>query len=175
MQKTFKQKVQELVDSGEIYLIIDRVFSASDIVRLLGYTVSGDRTKNINEIVLQCDADTSHWRINGKKPVEIVKIECPVCGKLFSFPAYEPKTTCSHSCANTYFRSGKNHPNWKGEDSKSYRKKALDHYGTFCDECGITNTLVLDVHHKDKDKTNNSMDNLQVLCCNCHAIAHRTH
>ena len=30
--------------------------------------------------------------------------------------------------------------------------------------------IPLEVHHKDGDKNNNNLDNLQVLCPNCHAL-----
>jgi hypothetical protein len=173
MQKTFSQKLSELEACGEIFTIVDKTFSASDVVRLLGYTVSGSRTKLVNELIRQCEADISHWRINGRKPAEIITKSCPNCNKLFSFPAYEPKTTCSYSCSNTYFRSGKNNPNWKNNADRSYRKKAIEHYGASCSICGFSNLLALDVHHIDEDRTNNELSNLRVLCCNCHAITHR--
>ena len=45
--------------------------------------------------------------------------------------------------------------------------------GRKCECCNNTNWLGhpinLEVHHKDGDKTNNSLDNLQLLCPNCHS------
>jgi len=42
-----------------------------------------------------------------------------------------------------------------------------------CENCGNTEWLgkpiPLEVHHKDGNRQNNSYDNLQLLCCNCHA------
>jgi 5-methylcytosine-specific restriction endonuclease McrA len=42
-----------------------------------------------------------------------------------------------------------------------------------CEKCLLTTWLeqniVLEVHHKDGNRTNNNFDNLQLLCCNCHA------
>lgn len=42
-----------------------------------------------------------------------------------------------------------------------------------CEECGISDwngkELTLQVHHKDGDHFNNILDNLQVLCPNCHS------
>ena len=37
-----------------------------------------------------------------------------------------------------------------------------------CRRCGKTSDL--EVHHKDKDSTNNEQSNLRVLCGNCHRI-----
>ena len=43
-----------------------------------------------------------------------------------------------------------------------------------CDECGIIDwlgqPLTLELHHKDGDKYNNEVKNLQILCPNCHAL-----
>lgn len=42
-----------------------------------------------------------------------------------------------------------------------------------CEECGISEwngkSITLQVHHKDGDHFNNLLDNLQVLCPNCHS------
>ena len=45
--------------------------------------------------------------------------------------------------------------------------------GHKCEKCGNTEwfgqPIALEVHHIDGDRTNNSVENLQVLCPNCHA------
>jgi 5-methylcytosine-specific restriction endonuclease McrA len=41
-----------------------------------------------------------------------------------------------------------------------------------CKGCGISDNRVLIVHHKDGNRKNNNTDNLEWLCCNCHAISH---
>ena len=43
----------------------------------------------------------------------------------------------------------------------------------FCDICGWDKaTEVLEVHHIDIDRSNNSDDNLQLLCPTCHTYLH---
>lgn len=46
--------------------------------------------------------------------------------------------------------------------------------GYECEECGRTQWLgkpiPLEVHHIDGNPLNNSQDNLQLLCCNCHSL-----
>lgn len=41
-----------------------------------------------------------------------------------------------------------------------------------CCRCGLTewlgNPIPLELHHKDGDKNNNSLENLEILCPNCH-------
>jgi predicted HNH restriction endonuclease len=40
------------------------------------------------------------------------------------------------------------------------------------DLCGYDNLHALVVHHIDEDRSNNTIDNLIVLCANCHAEVH---
>lgn len=46
--------------------------------------------------------------------------------------------------------------------------------GYECEECGRTQWLgkpiPLEIHHIDGNPLNNSQDNLQLLCCNCHSL-----
>lgn len=46
--------------------------------------------------------------------------------------------------------------------------------GNKCEECGLSEWrgegLTIELHHKDGDRTNNELDNLQLLCPNCHSI-----
>lgn len=43
-----------------------------------------------------------------------------------------------------------------------------------CERCGLKNWLngliPLELHHKDGDHYNNDLDNLEILCPNCHAL-----
>lgn len=54
-----------------------------------------------------------------------------------------------------------------------YRKIAFDNFPNLCNRCGIDITVVLEVHHKDRDRNNNHLNNLEILCANCHLIEHR--
>lgn len=46
--------------------------------------------------------------------------------------------------------------------------------GHKCESCNngtwLKHQIPLEVHHIDGDRTNNQLDNLQLLCCNCHAL-----
>ena len=44
--------------------------------------------------------------------------------------------------------------------------------GIICEECGFKalHKCQIDLHHKDKNPKNNSPDNLQSLCANCHRL-----
>lgn len=45
--------------------------------------------------------------------------------------------------------------------------------GRKCEKCGLEEWLgqpiTLEIHHKDGDRTNNTLENLQLLCPNCHS------
>ncbi|MBS4195317.1 HNH endonuclease [Lederbergia citri] len=67
-----------------------------------------------------------------------------------------------------YGMKGKLAPNFKGVET--YRDKAFKVYGEVCNRCeGTTN---LEVHHKDRNRKNNDINNLEVLCKICHVNEH---
>lgn len=173
MQENFLSKLEKLALSGELYEIADKVYSATEIVKYLAYSVNGKRISDAAFILDKYDVDISHWTPNGKPKVQRLSKDCPVCGRVFSFFERELRITCSYACSNTLFRSGKDNPNWKDNASNSYRSKALKHYGCVCINCNYSeNEVALVVHHKDRNRSNNTLENLEVLCANCHAIEH---
>ena len=105
----------------------------------------------------------------------IIKI-CPICGNSFETKSghSREKTVCSHSCANTYFRSGKSNPNYKNDDElngvakyiiicfRYHEKKCV-----FCNEKNI-----VEVHHYDGNKKNDNPENLIPLCPTHHRYWH---
>lgn len=68
------------------------------------------------------------------------------------------------------------HPNHYGKSTTfNYRVAAFEAYEKCCVRCGYDRSeFALDVHHKDHDHSNNEISNLEVLCCNCHMIEHRS-
>jgi HNH endonuclease len=110
-----------------------------------------------------------------------MKLNCKNCGKeIERYPAQIERSktgnvycsrSCSNSTNNTLFKTGENHPNYTNGRS-SYRNRKLKESEKKCENCGIDNTCVLEVHHKDGDRSNNSIENLSLLCANCHLIEH---
>ena len=146
---------------------ISDCFNFSDITRKFKFKANGRTTKIIRDHLKSEEISTEHFRTS--KYNKITKI-CPVCSEEFStLDNSKEKTTCSSSCANTYFRSGKDHPNYR-ETSTKYRSKVDI---SECNRCGYNVFIdILQVHHIDRDRKNNELSNLEVLCPNCHSIEH---
>ena len=75
-------------------------------------------------------------------------------------------------------RSGKEHPSWKngiGTYKKKGRKR-LEEVSFKCERCDSdidpNKKGTWATHHKDHDRTNNSDENLEILCKKCHQIEH---
>ncbi len=67
--------------------------------------------------------------------------------------------------------TGERHPRFKnGTNVTYYRRVAFAHYGRACTRCGSTRNL--NVHHRDEDRTNYTIENLDVLCRSCHNREH---
>ena len=54
----------------------------------------------------------------------------------------------------------------------AYQRKAYEEYGKKCSICGQIEGQI-DVHHKDKNRKNNKLENLNVLCASCHRRLHK--
>lgn len=80
---------------------------------------------------------------------------------------------CSKSCSisfNNSKRIKEKHPNWKGA---GYRNLALNNQEVKCHFCDYSIKEVLQVHHKDFDRKNNSLENLIIVCPNHHMEIHK--
>ena len=44
--------------------------------------------------------------------------------------------------------------------------------GNKCERCGFGKYEILQIHHKDKNRNNNDLDNLELICPNCHSEEH---
>lgn len=95
---------------------------------------------------------------------------CDQCGQ--KFRPRRPKTRfCSGICRNTW-RSWFRHGLAKGEDVRS-RKLQLIRSRNECSRCGWNIVpAILELHHKDRNRKNVDINNLELLCPNCHSIDH---
>jgi hypothetical protein len=93
---------------------------------------------------------------------------CLYCKKVF-VPNRKDKKYCGENCQKSASR--KRQPGWvdkRRPRSFSYK----DHKGLICECCGFVavNKCQLDVDHINGDHSDNSIENLQTLCSNCHRL-----
>ena len=82
---------------------------------------------------------------------------------------------CSRDCKDKAQRLGgieAIQPDHYGNRSSTYRNFALRSLPNKCNRCPYDTLEALIVHHKDKDRSNNDLNNLEILCANCHMIEH---
>lgn len=98
---------------------------------------------------------------------------CIICGKPILAGLH--KKTCSRSCANKHRVSIKyrlNQPKSKVKYQRGLKIRLLEMRGKVCERCGYNKPEILQVHHKDKDRGNNDLNNLELICPNCHFEEH---
>jgi len=106
---------------------------------------------------------------------KIIKI-CPICENEFETKSGHPreKTVCSHSCANTYYRTGVEHPNYKEDvdlnGEAKHRIICFRYHEKKCVCCEEKN--IVEAHHHDGNKKNNKPENLVPLCPTHHRYWH---
>jgi len=95
---------------------------------------------------------------------------CDNCGSIiWKQPAtlrrYE-KHFCNRKCQVEFYHNDR-HPQWKGGCAPySYRQFLKEK----CERCPSKISLL--IHHKDKDRKNNTPKNLETLCLSCHQKKH---
>lgn len=98
---------------------------------------------------------------------------CLVCGT--AILASKNKKTCSRSCANTQ-RAGIKYkvggPRDKVKDQRMIKLRLIAKKGKCCERCGYAKLEILHVHHRDRNRNNNHLSNLELICPNCHYEEH---
>lgn len=111
------------------------------------------------------------------------EVVCVECGKIFKTTDSE-RRFCSNSCCTKYkqeklieeWSKGNLEINGNSGLCDSIRKFLFDKTKYKCQKCGfegyneVTGNTILQIHHKDGDCNNNTPENLEVLCPNCHAM-----
>ena len=88
---------------------------------------------------------------------------CPVCGNK---KKYLTGTTCSTSCANSFFNTGSD----RGKPSENHRTVCFAWHKKECIICLESN--IVEVHHYDENHLNNDPSNLVPLCPTHHQYWH---
>ena len=115
-----------------------------------------------------------------KKP----NVECAYCSKAF----YKTPSSMKISKSGLFFccRGHKDRsqriggikeimpPHYgNGSGVHTYRRLAFDNLPHECANCGWDEVpKILEVHHKDEDRSNNDLSNLLIVCPTCHCVGH---
>lgn len=167
-----------MISENEFRLIVKRSNSKVDIGKNLGFLFyNGTVGRVVKSLLEKWDVDISHFQ-PGKKNVkyETIKKSCPVCKKMFKTQNghKREKITCSHSCSNTHFRSGKDNPNYKHGGFRLghniYQSICFKEHGKKCLVCG--ESKIVAAHHVDGNHNNNDPMNLVPLCPTHHIYIH---
>jgi len=156
--------------------IVKESISYSEVARKLGYKyINGIVIKKIKNIISKNNCNYDHFRKGIKSKYQCIQKNCPVCGKIFETlkEHKREKQTCSYACSNTLFRSGPDNGNWKEDGTcrgNSYRSTCFYYHQKKCIICD--EKKIVEVHHCDENKKNNSPDNLIPLCPTHHQYFH---
>jgi len=98
---------------------------------------------------------------------------CAVCGSLIMSGLN--KKTCSRICSNIHragikYKIGR--PKDKVESHRGLKIRLLEERTKGCGRCGYNKIEILQIHHKDRDRNNNVLENLELICPNCHSEEH---
>lgn len=128
---------------------------------------------------LQCFASRAR---PAKKPNTI----CSWCGASF-YKKESAKRAVKHGhyfCGRPCKEAAQSDPSFgispphygTGGGAYDYRSRALEAHGSVCSGCGYDRyPEVLHVHHINKNRQNNELSNLAVLCPTCHREVHVGH
>lgn len=98
---------------------------------------------------------------------------CVVCGTMILGGLH--KKTCGRSCANTH-RAGIKYKIGRPKDKAKYQLglkiRLIEARGAKCERCEYGKPEILQVHYKDRDRNNSELNNLELVCPNCHCEEH---
>lgn len=102
---------------------------------------------------------------------------CLICGTLIISSLN--KKTCSRACSNKNRAGIKYKLNFprksKVANERGLKLRLIAQRGTKCERCNYLKIEILQVHHKDRDRNNNDLENLELICPNCHFEEHYFH
>ena len=125
--------------------------------------------------------------VNNKERISLKKNHsdniCLNCGKPLVNKQKNNKFCSSKCCTDYYINqkikkwlNGENFTRGGHQIPNFIKKYLMELHNNKCEKCGwggehpITHNIPLEVHHIDGDCTNNRLENLQLLCPNCHCL-----
>ena len=165
-----KDNLQKLIDEGVTYERIGKNYGCSGAnikkqAKKLGIPLKERRKVNPSE---------TFNKNTGKKCLNCGN---PVGGRNSNFCSTECKKEYEYKKLVVDWKSGKiTGGDINGAPRKFLRRYFLEKANYCCEKCGFnennpyTGLSILQLHHKDGDCFNNSEENIEVLCPNCHGL-----
>jgi 5-methylcytosine-specific restriction endonuclease McrA len=138
-------------NDGALREAVAQAKSVAGALRLLGLQAVGGNYKTVHRAISELGLDTSHWTGQGhRKGARIPMVPAQPLSKLL--------------VAQSHYKTSKLR-------LRLLREQVFPHK---CCECGLTEwrggPIPLELDHRDGDHTNNLLENLRLLCPNCHAL-----
>lgn len=98
---------------------------------------------------------------------------CVICNKLILSCLHQ--ITCSGGCPNIYRKGIKyklGRPKDKGDGIRAIKTRLFSIRGEKCERCNYDKSEIIQVHHKNRNRKNNDLKNLELVCPNCHFEEH---
>lgn len=110
---------------------------------------------------------------NKKERVADSVHQCLYCLGTFRHGFTKENKFCNTECYQKYRWEHVYKPNILLGKGGNLRRFLIEEFGEVCQSCGIgpqwnNKILTLQVDHKDGDSDNNAVDNIRLLCPNCH-------
>ena len=146
----------------KIKAAVESSFSLAEVLKKIGYGISGSAQSRLRRIIRDSDIDTSHmtgalWN-KGKNAAtsESVRKQSESRGHAWDKVFCENSTIKNQSLIKRLILSGR----------RKYE----------CEECRMTEWMgkpvVLEIHHKNEINTDNREENIIIICPNCHSQKH---
>lgn len=140
----------------ELQKILDESNSYRDVFLKLGMSDQGNNDQTLRKVIKEYNLDLTTFNENRNKQKKI---------NLANLNRARGKSLNEIFCKNSTYNSGNHLKN------KLFKAGLKGHK---CERCGLIEwqgqPIPLQLHHKDGDHYNNELENLELLCPNCHAL-----
>lgn len=142
---------------SELQKLLDESNSYSDLLRKIDMNPKGDNPKTLKKIIAELNLDETKLKLNRSN---LYRNNAKVTHKKVKIPIED-------------IIMKNEHPNY--QPFKLLKRLIKEGYKEHkCERCGLTEwqgqPIPLQLHHKNGVHTNNLLNNLEVLCPNCHAL-----